>query len=89
MSWYLDDESLFNTNRIEVDPKYDGSYQFSLDTHNDYALFTKIYEKFDPLGKICVEELKDYLKEIGSSTISLEPGQSKLARTSINTAVKA
>ena len=68
LSWYLDDESLFNVNPIFAGAKYGGPYRFSLDNEQDFTLFTKIYEKFNPIVKIDVEELKRYLDEIGYPT---------------------
>lgn len=88
LSWYLDDESLFNVNPIVANSKYDGSYQFSLDTQEDFALFTKIYEKFNPLETIDVEELKYYLEEIGHPKNSPDLSRTKLVRAAINTALK-
>jgi len=89
LSWYLDDESLFNVNPIVAGAKYGGPYRFSLDYEEDFTLFTKIYEKFNPIVKIDVEELKCYLDEIGYPTNLSAQDETKLARTSINTALKA
>jgi sialic acid synthase SpsE/spore coat polysaccharide biosynthesis protein SpsF (cytidylyltransferase family) len=89
LTWYLDDESLFNVNPLSVTSEYEGPYTFSLDDMDDLSLFNKIFEHFNPIEQIEIEDLKSFLASAGIFKYPQGERTMKVARRSINTFIKA
>ena len=51
LSWYLDDPTVFRSNRVAADPRYWREYRLTLDTADDLAVIRAIYDALYEPGR--------------------------------------
>ncbi len=89
LSWYLDDETAFVQNRIEVPEVYKRDYRLTLDTEEDFELLTKIHEELYTDGNpVKLQEAIDYLDNNQNIASINKTITSKLNRTELNLEMK-
>lgn len=87
LSWYLNDDSLLNINKIEVDNIYKGPFRFSLDTIEDYNFFNLIFQNFDPMKNINIYDLIKFLNQKNKVTKLWNENNFKNKNLIINTKI--
>jgi N,N'-diacetyllegionaminate synthase len=89
LSWYLDDDSCFIQNAIDVPDSHQRGYRLTLDTKEDFELFEIIFDKFytegSPIDLVEVLKFLDENEEIAHINSQISP---KLNKSELNTEIR-